>query len=1152
MRAARFVRFKGQNLTMSKALATTKIAASLVVLGAVVAVVAFAYAVQPAEAQTPGVTFTRNHMMGQSGGEIMQIQKFLNSMSDTMVSAAGAGAPGNETSYFGGKTKAAVIKFQEKYAADILTPVGLTKGTGYWGPSTRAKANALNAGTTPPGTTPPPAGSANVSVAAASQPSNSLAPQSSARVPFTTFTLKNNSASAVTVNGITIERAGLGQDAVFSGIVLVDSNNVQVGTSKTLNSNHQAVVGDTFTLQPGEQKTLTVAGNMAASLTAYAGQVVSLNVVGVNTSATVSGVLPITGAAHTVNATLSIGSVSTTTSAFDPGAAQTKNIGDTKVRFSGIRFSAGSTEDLRLYSIRWRQVGTAASSDISNVMTNVNATDYPTTVSSDGKYYTAVFPGGILIPKGNSIDVYVWGDLTGTNSASRTVDFDIDKVTDVYFVGQLYGYGIAPSGTYTPWFNAYVTTVNAGTATSISKANEVAAQNIAINVSNQPIGGFATDFKGEPVSVASMVFTVATTTASTGLLTSVSIVDSNGAIVAGPVDATWTSGNLPSMTLTFSDTVTFPVGRKVYTLKGKIPSGATNGATVAVSTTPSSNWTTVTGTISGNTVSLSGNGAFTMNTMTVKAGDLKVAVSASPAAQNIVAGAQGVEFANYQFDASQSGEDVRFSSVVLDSDLGNDATAGAVSKLSSCQLYDGATALNGGSNIVNPSTTATTTAGVDHTFTLDNPLVVSKGTIKTLKLKCNVASSADSSSVFQWGISSTNAAAITVTGVTSGGSITPASASGSDYNGQKMTIGTGSLTASTDASSPSYAIAAAGATGVNMGTWKFRSTNEAVNLTRIGLQLTNTASSSASDLTQVTLWANGVQIGTATFVGAQTQATSTLASPLSLPKDQDVIVTIKGDLAAQGTSQPGTPGHLVAIDFLGNTNTQGTGQQSGSTVNATGSTAVSGVRVFKSYPTFAKDTLPSNTLNNGEQKLLRFKVTANAAGDVGIARFSLTLATTTVTLSGLDIFAFTDAAYSTPVTGLTSDGGMENTDINLGTMWASSATVFDVDATNSSGASTTIQIPMGQTRYFEVRATVSGTASGAAVTTSLQGDSAYPAFFTSTVFMATSSMIDADANDDFIWSPNSTTTVTTDGVDWTNGYGVVGLPSGGFSDVLSK
>ncbi len=47
------------------------------------------------------------------------------------------------TGYFGNLTKSAVIRFQEKYASEILAPIKLYAGTGFVGPATRIKINQL-------------------------------------------------------------------------------------------------------------------------------------------------------------------------------------------------------------------------------------------------------------------------------------------------------------------------------------------------------------------------------------------------------------------------------------------------------------------------------------------------------------------------------------------------------------------------------------------------------------------------------------------------------------------------------------------------------------------------------------------------------------------------------------------------------------------------------------------------------------------------------------------------------------------------------------------------------------------------------------------------------------------------------------------------
>lgn len=1103
-------------------------------------------------------TWTRNLTTGSTGNDVMKLQEFLNSSADTRIAASGVGSAGSETTYFGSLTANAVAKFQDKYASEVLTPIGLTSGTGYFGTMTRAKANELCAtassgttGTTGSGTTVvTPAGTGLTVSKAANQPSNSLAPNGAARVPFTRVNLTAGTDGAVTVNSIVIERTSLGSDAAFAGVVLLDENGTQLGIAKTLNSQHQATVGTPITIPAGATRTFTIAGNMASSLTSYAGEVPSLSVIGVNTSAAVSGSLPITGAAHTINATLSIGTATVAVSSFDPDTSSTKEVGTTDFTFAGFRITAGSGEKLRLNGVSFNQAGSVSAGDLANVKVFVDGNSYPVTISGDT--YAVSFPGGILIDKGFSKDVYVKGDIVGANSAGRSVVFDIDEATDISVVGELYGYGItvtAPTTaagvttdsqftTGTPFFDASHIDVSAGSATSIGKANSVAAQNVAINVENQPLGGFETEFTGEPVTVQQMDFGVTITGGANGSdLTSVSLVDENGSVVAGPVDGT-ASGIGTNGYIRFTDSVTFPVGKKTYTLKGKLSTDFSNGDTVIASSSPANNWTNPKGDITGDTIDLSGNGLFSMNTMTVKAAALDISVSGSPAAQNITAGVQDFTFANYQFDASQSGEDVRFSSIPLDLDV----TTMAATEVTGCQLFDSGNALNTGSNVVNPSAEGDTI-----TFTFDQSLTVPKGTVKTLALKCDIATTVSDGDTLQWGYNST--ADPVVTGVTSSQAVTETETTSA---GQLMTLASGSVTVSKDSSSPSYTIVASGSTGVTAGVMKFRATNEDVTLQRVGLQLSG-GTASSTDLTMVSIWDGSTKVGEATFVGNNINATSTLfGTGLVLPKDTDKLLTVRVDLANIGSSDVGTQGVLIKVDVDTNgTNTQGVGA-SGTTINATGTTAFDGIRMFRSIPTVTKLSVPSNTLQTGtgvEHDLYRFSISASSGGNgIGLAELTPNVITSspsavsgTTTIANLKIFAYTDASFSTPVSGFTN-----------GQIISTLSSVSSGD--NTVALSSILQIPAGQTYYFKVTGETTttagtGTFSGS-VTTRLSGDAAYP----DVNFMGTStSDIADDTNDDFIWSPNATSTSEAGHDDWTNGYFISGLPSAGTDgETISK
>jgi len=91
---------------------------------------------------------TSDLFLGMTNNEVKILQEGLKQDTDIYPE-------GLVTGYFGPLTKAAVIRFQEKYASDILNPWGFNKGTGYAGTTTKAKFNTLYCQTTTTTDLPP-------------------------------------------------------------------------------------------------------------------------------------------------------------------------------------------------------------------------------------------------------------------------------------------------------------------------------------------------------------------------------------------------------------------------------------------------------------------------------------------------------------------------------------------------------------------------------------------------------------------------------------------------------------------------------------------------------------------------------------------------------------------------------------------------------------------------------------------------------------------------------------------------------------------------------------------------------------------------------------------------------------------------------------
>ncbi len=1116
-------------------------------------------------------SFTRDLTVGVKGDDVKCLQQYL-SVSPT-------------SGYFGPLTKAAVAKWQSAN--------GVAPAAGYFGSISRAKYSAV-AGVAPvvPGVTPPvvvvPAGTGLTVTLAADQPVPTLAPRSAARIPFTKVNLTASADGDITVNNLTVERKGLGEDAALTGILLLDEKGVQLGLKKTLNSVHQATIGEAIVVKAGQTRTVTVAANRATSGT-RGGQTIALGVVAVGSSAAVNAVFPMVGTTHTINETLTIGDVTMARGGNDPGSSRTKEIGTTGYTFSAVRVTCGSAEKVYLKSVRWNQTGSAGSADLKNVKTIVEGVAYDTVISADGKYYTSTFGDGVLLDKGAIKDISVKGDIEG--GSLRTVDFDIAKMTDLFVIGENFGYGIIPpqtgstdptddtsafSNTEDPWYDAAQVTVSSGTMAVSVWSTGVPAQNLAINLGGQPISGWTVEAKGEPISVSSMVVNLYEVGSTNGVddLTTIYLEDQSGKIIGGPIDVSSTAAVFSP--ITFTDTITFPVGITNMTLKGKLGTGFGNNDTIEASTTPSG-WTAV-GQVTGYTITPTPSSALDGPTMTAKGLALTISTQSTPAAQSIVGGTEDVEFTRYTFDASQSGEDAKMSSV----NLAVEFFAGTSDKISGCQLWDGATALNtGGSNVVDPTASASSS-----TFTFDTPLVIPKGTSKTLSLKCDTQS-VSASTPYAWGINS--GSSFTVTGLTSGQSITDTTVvpDANDTTGLKMTLTTGGSYTVTDEDTPAYRIVTPG-TEVTLARLAFQAATEEVDIRAVAFQLSGVASNTPKDLLglKVKLYdaANpSVLLGTAEFVNEKDTATSTLAAgSFKVGKGYGArkILLVKGTIAdisdtAYGNYQLTASGDLLKVDYDGDAVGLANGNygvgSAGNITGPTGDTSLSGVRIMKSKPVFTKLALPASVtgkiLGNVDQSVYRFSVKAEG-GTVDLYKFSFVVGSSTVsaTSSSYKLYGFTNSDFSGTIPGWAGTGGL----LNSGICWnghnevtaAASADIEDMlveiymdEGNDGCAATTTLNIPSGSTYYFDLHATFAAvrTSTGSEnVSFRLEGDASYPvnSFYLMSQPGSGTYGVDADTNDDFIWSPRSTTSPSIGNLDFTNGYQVDGLPSSYMSQEL--
>jgi hypothetical protein len=1001
---------------------------------------------------------------------------------------------------------------------------------------------------------------------AADTPAAGLAVAYEIRCPFTKINLTASSDGDITVDKVVVQRAGAGIDSDFDHLVLIDADtNLQIGLRQTLNNLHQSTFNDDFVVPAGTTKSIILGGNIKAG-TPAAGNVPALSLVEIalKGDSVVNGTLPITGNAMTINTGITLGQVTVQNGAYENATTTSLKIGQTNYTISAIKVSANSTEDQNLEQIKFYQRGTAAlGSDISNFKLLLDdSTDLGATITVDGKYVVADFSDSPLaIAKGLSKELSLKADVL--DGSLRTIQMGIYRTTDVLARGvsnsryRVATYSGTGSNVGTIAFTSPLYTISTGTL-RIDRGISVGATNVAPG-DDVVIGAFDFIVAGEAVNITEIILTFSTAT--TNGIKNVKVVDSTGSAIWGPDDVADGAG-----TVTFSSTASLPVGTNVLTVKATLQahSFATADETFYVSITASN--ITATGVTTGDAITATPS-TVSASTMTVKVGALAVSRDALPTAGNVVLGQQDFLYGSWTLDATNSGENVRVTAIKI----GN--RAATTTNNDALTLYDmsvtesectseypnGVWSADYGCSLdpVKDGSSGTTT------FSLTNPIIVTKGASKNIQLRADVRTTADGTvnhtDEFMLYVDGT-VNPITAIGVSTGGSIT---ASGSSESGALMAItAAGTLTINLDSATPSAKIVAAGDTA-EIARIKLTASNEAINVTQLILNLGDgslggTAAATSDDVTTFYLYKVGESTAFASgniATGATTKTFNITKGVLQVPKDTTagLVIVVKAKFAGIGTGQTGTSGADVTVGLGGEKGIKGYGVASGTEASETYTLSTSSAMVLHlSRPTVNFSNAVSGAAGSliGGAVMFDFNVVNDTSEPIALYQLYFWTATSgddDLNVSGM----YLQAKLSGDVTYSKIGPTVTGTDLDLND-YAESVHFDLCEKDDENKTEVPYVVPGGDTARIQLIAgTVAGLDAdvGGTVNTYLLGDTATSTAAADLDEINGNSYVELNQGN-FVWSDlhanNSThygadSNATTTVAQWWNGYLVHGL-----------
>ena len=993
---------------------------------------------------------------------------------------------------------------------------------------------------------------------ASDTPAAGIAIKSSARVPFTKVNL-TAAGGDVTVDSWVVKRAGVAEDATFADVDIIDlSTNATINDAgKSFSTDHTANFTEDLTVANGTTKSVMLAGNIAASPGSGEQPILQLLSLTLK-SGSVVGSFPISGNAMTINTSITIGSATIQRGAYTNASSTTLEVGKTAYTFFSFQIQAGSVEDVKFAQIKVYQSGSASlTSDMANIKLYRDGT-FLANGTASGNYVNFSFPAE-LIPKGQTFQYLVKADVI--SGSARTIKLAIWRNTDILVTGQTFGANITPTytgtgsgGTTSPVLTDNQFTISTGTL-RVGQSNQFSATNITVGT-NQVLGGFEMEAKGEPVIITALTLTIVSSTSGTIVEDAgqaYRLVDKDGKTVAGPKDVTDNA-----LTVAFTDTFTVPVGVNHYKVVATISTSggwASNDTIFARIATPASA-ITAKGEVTGQTVTPTPSSNTDTTTQTIKAATLTVTKNSTPSNKTIISGSTGVLIGSWQFDAGNSGEDIRVTSIAV-----RGSTTG---KLNTLTLKSGGVTLNP----VNDNPVSANDSTVTSTFALTDPLIVTKGTSANVDMYANVPTSVNAGEVDSWGLTDTTSATNASVVAYGKGTGNRATVTLTANDGATLTIAAaGTLTTNLDGSNPASRRVAHGSTGVVLSEVRFKATNESIDITRLIVRVNSSASASTFSLSSTSgtfaqvkkfyLKLDGTIVGSDSGYapGAAATTINFQRGQLTIPEgNTGKKLSIVADLVDIGSNEPGTANSNILVGLNGTNATQATGNGSNSssiTDTYTDSTG-SAVILHKAVPSVVIET-PTNKLG-ATSVLHRVKISA-VGNDVGIFRLSYAISTSaSVGVTN----AYTRLASCTGCGGIADGSQLSATQ---GTLTYAGAAVNNdtsvafrtVDSGQSHGKRY-LYIASGATATVDLYASVSLTTNADTVSTRLLGDNATDTNdrggseawgWGNSATLASITYAGVKETGQFVWSDlnldNSQAATALTSKQWYNGWYVAGL-----------